>query len=196
MAKFLHLFSTRHLMLFFIVLYIAALISSPFLLSVSMFALAILSVFELRFEGRLQVRVRQDFLQFPKRLRQSPDLAVISLFFWLVLFSGLGSADMDYYLVRLRLKVPFLVFPIVFLSLPPLKSKEYLGIFYFLVVALCVTCIGIGVNYLLHFEEINELIKKGQPIPVPRNHIRFSLLLANRNHRGVLFVCGAFLSKT
>ncbi|MEO0735093.1 MAG: O-antigen ligase family protein [Bacteroidota bacterium] len=33
-------------------------------------------------------------------------------------------------------------------------------------------------NYALNFAEINDMIRRGQSVPVPRNHIRFSLLVA------------------
>ena len=33
-------------------------------------------------------------------------------------------------------------------------------------------------NYALNWEAINQAIREGQSVPVPRNHIRFSLLVA------------------
>jgi len=36
---------------------------------------------------------------------------------------------------------------------------------------------GVFINYLLHFQEFNELYGKGQVIPTPIHHIRFSLLI-------------------
>jgi len=35
-----------------------------------------------------------------------------------------------------------------------------------------------SLNYAINFTEINDMIRRGQSVPVPRNHIRFSLLVA------------------
>jgi O-antigen ligase len=49
---------------------------------------------------------------------------------------------------------------------------------YILFWSVFVICIGVGVNFMLHSEEILANLGQGQPIPVPRNHIRFNLILA------------------
>lgn len=88
------------------------------------------------------------------------------------------TEDWDYWSNRLLMKLPFLVLPIIFCGLPKLSQRDYWGLLYFLVFALTLTCIGIGLNYGLHFEEINTIMQQGRPMPTPRNHIRFSLILA------------------
>jgi O-antigen ligase len=47
------------------------------------------------------------------------------------------------------------------------------------------------VNYASNFAEINDMIRRGQAMPVPRNHIRFSLLVA----LATLLSVGAFRIK-
>jgi O-antigen ligase len=39
-------------------------------------------------------------------------------------------------------------------------------------------CIAVGINFLLHFDAIIEGLGHGSPVPVPRSHVRFSLILA------------------
>lgn len=173
---FIHI-QRQQLALFFCALLMVALVYSPFLLSVSMIGLVFINVFNLEFEPKvsfgLNPKLKQQFQIFFKH----KGFLVITLFFFIVLVSGLWSEDLDYWLERLRLKVPFLTMPFAFVSLAPFSKRQYWGLFYFLLVLLTVTSIGIGVNYLLHFDAINESMLRGHPIPTPRNHIRFSLLL-------------------
>jgi len=85
---------------------------------------------------------------------------------------------MNYFAERLRIKLPFLILPMAIYLHPRLREKQYLGWIYGLLVLLTLTCLGVGINYLTHTELINTLIKQGQAMPVPGNHIRFSLLMA------------------
>lgn len=160
-------------------LFIVALIYSRFLLSVSMFGLAIVGLLDCtRRKGRWNIQWNPIFVQNLRQFGFRPEYMVVTLFFFVVLFSGWQTEDWDYWLGRLRIKLPFLILPIAFLGLPVFSQREYLGLAYFLIFTLFLTCIGIGINYLIHFEAINESIKHGKSIPTPSNHIRFSLLLS------------------
>lgn len=108
-----------------------------------------------------------------------------SSFFWgmaglyfLLLFGWWQTEDWSYYLERVRVKVPLLSLPFVWAGLPDFGEKEYgwirTGVVLFFV-GLLALVLG---NYLLHFAEVNDMIRRGQAMPVPRNHIRFSLMVA------------------
>ncbi|GJM34176.1 MAG: hypothetical protein DHS20C18_31770 [Saprospiraceae bacterium] len=168
----------RHLALFLGVVLITALIYSPFLLSVSMIGFAVLFTFSWFWDKPGCLRFNPHFFDYFRIFFSSKVHLAITLSFFLVLLSGFLTEDYGYWMERLRLKIPFLVLPIIFCGLPVLSRREYFGLLYFLVFALVVTCLGIGINYVLHFEHINLLMKQGQPMPTPRNHIRFSLVLA------------------
>lgn len=169
----------QHLVLFFYVVTIAALALSPFLLSVGMISLAVLSLIRFRV-GRREFRVAIDREAIRRMLRiwQYPPFVAITLFFFLVLLSFWQTEDYSYWLARLRIKVPFLALPLVFLGHPRLEERQWLGLLYFLLVLMFVTAIGVAINYGVHYEEIQLMLKQGQPMPTPRNHIRYSLLLA------------------
>ena len=66
----------------------------------------------------------------------------------------------------------------MFITRPPVTSRQLRTILVFLLVVLSMTGLGVLINYLMHMTEIQEGLLRGKPIPVPRNHIRFSLLLA------------------
>ncbi len=98
---------------------------------------------------------------------------------YLLLVAGIWQTeDWGYLTERLRIKIPLLALPLLWPGLPDFGEKEYGWIFGgFALFMLCVL-FGVAVNYGLHFTEIEDMIRKGQPMPVPRNHIRFSLLVA------------------
>ncbi len=181
MVKLLQLIRRDHLMLFLFAVIISALIYSPFLLSAAMIGLATLFTFTVDWKAKAWVRFNPNFFRYFQNFFQSRVHLAITLIFWITFLSGIMTEDWDYWSNRLMMKLPFLVLPIIFCGLPPLSRRQYWGLLYFLVFALTVTCIGIGINYLLHFEEINTLMKQGRPMPTPRNHIRFSLVLAVGN---------------
>lgn len=113
-----------------------------------------------------------------RNLFRQPTLLVLLLLLLVPALSGLWSADSAYWLERTRVRLPFLVLPWVFANLPPLNGRQLRLVLYILVWVLVLLCIGIGINFFLHFEAIMQAMYQGQPMPVPRNHIRFSLILA------------------
>lgn len=107
-----------------------------------------------------------------------PSFWTISLLFVIVLMGFWSIEDPQYWVERLRIKLPFLLLPIAFYLQPKLTEKQFLGLLYFWIVLLFLTSIGIGGHYLLHRNEIITMMAQGHPIPTPRNHIRFSTALA------------------
>ena len=164
-------------MLFFCAVGMTMIIYSPYILSNALIGLICLALVDIQldpFRLRLHPKLRTNLSAFWK----SPAFWITTLIFFIVLISSVYSTDLNYIGQRLRLKIPFLIIPFTFFVLPRLTKQSYQGLFYYLVAILFLTNLGIGANYLLHFEEINQNIAMGQPIPVPRNHVRYSLLLA------------------
>lgn len=169
----------REIALALCAVFLTALVCSRFLLSVSMFGLAMVGLLEVqKTAGRWKIQVNPILIQHLKRFGLPLEYAVLLLLFFVVLCSGWQTEDWQFWLQRLRIKLPFLILPIAFLGLPVFSQRQYLALGYYLLLLLFVTCIGIGTNYLFHFEAITESIKHGKSIPTPANHIRFSLLLA------------------
>ncbi len=156
---------------------ILGMVFSPFLLSVAMIGIGVLAVFSLK--GWLPV-LNPNLFKSIKYYLSDKAYWVISLMFLIVLFSGIWTepGNWGYWGERIRLKIAFLLFPFAFAALPPLSERAFKGILYVFVGILFFTCVGIGINYLINFEEVNRLMNQGHPMPTPRNHIRFSLLLA------------------
>lgn len=119
------------------------------------------------------------------RWKEEIGRAVRSPLFWgmtglyLVLLAGVGQTeDWGYYLERLRVKVPLLALPLAWPGLVPLNRKQRGWVIGGIVVFMTTVLVAVLVNYALNFAEINDLIRRGKSVPVPRNHIRFSLLVA------------------
>ena len=158
---------------------VSMLFSAEFVLSLAMFLLVVCAFFQIHYQGqKVSIGLRTDIRNSWQRYWSDKAYLVISLPFLLVLFSALWSEDAGYTLERLRIKLPFLILPFAFVSMPSLKKREVLTVFYFLLLVMTVACIYVGMNYLAHFDEVNEMIGKGKPIPTPSNHIRFSLVLS------------------
>lgn len=169
----------QHLVFFFCCVLMASMIYSPFLLSVSMFALAVLCLVKFKIsKTHFSLSIDLEAILRMFRIYRYPSFVAVTLFFFIVLLSFWQTYDYDYWQTRLRIKIPFLVFPLMFLALPRFTEQQIKGLFYCLLLMLTITGLGIMANYFLHMEEINILMKKGQPMPTPRNHIRLSLLMA------------------
>lgn len=146
------------------------LIWSPAVLSISM-ALLLLT-------GLVNQKLRRQASLIRSLPAQVGPLLALSIFFWLVLAGFTGVEDTDYWISRLRIKLPFLVIPIALLLLPPLTFRQNRLLHLALLLLAIAVCVQIGVGYFRDFTAINVQIKKGHPIPVPGNHIRLSILLA------------------
>lgn len=121
-----------------------------------------------------QPNAKSKFKQF---LSNKAFLATTTIFF-VSLISGLYGTINMYLVERLRMVLPFLMLPFAFAMLPNFSKRQFYLILYTFISVLFISCIQVGIQYGLDFEAININVGRGQPIPTPINHIRFSLLLA------------------
>ncbi len=150
-----------------------------FLLSICMIGIIALSLFQRKEEvAGFRLKMRSNLKDNFRKFLKDKSFLIITIPFFLVLFTSVYSADIQYTLERLRIKIPFLLLPFAFFSLPNLEKKDLQKVLFFQVLLACVAAIGVGVNYLIDFDAITNHISKGGSIPTPGNHIRFSLILA------------------
>ncbi len=112
-----------------------------------------------------------------QRFRREPVLWALTGIFFLYLLSGLYSEQVDYWVDRSRMKLPFLLLPFAILSIPRMEERVgwpiLLGFS-----ALIAGCCGYSlVLFALDYEAILEGYKQGQVLPTPIQHIRFSLMV-------------------
>jgi O-antigen ligase len=163
---------------------IIGLVLSKFLLSVAMWGLIITALFRLRETDAKTISI-QYVGNIIQSFKQYPAFFIITLWFSTVFISGLWSVDMGFWMERVRLRLPFIVLPIAFAGLPALSEKRLYGLFYGFLILMSFVSIGILINYALHFDVINQKIKIGKHVPIPLDHIRFSVLLSFATVGGV-----------
>ncbi len=158
--------------------------TSPFLLSVGMWGLAAAALWNIAENmpdkpglSSLLTWVRALGVSFRNLYRQK-SLLLMSMLLLVPALSLFWSDDWQYWLRVTRVRLPFLVLPLIFANLPDLPERRYKLALYILVWFMVLLCIGVGVNFILHYDEILTGLGRGQPVPVPRQHVRFSLILA------------------
>ena len=120
----------------------------------------------------------QAVLQSFKNLWQNRPLAILSLLLLVPAISIFWSEDLGYWLRVTRVRLPFLILPWAFANMPVLSDTAHKKVLYLLVWFMVLACLGVGINFMLHYDAVMEGLGRGQPIPVPRQHVRFSLVVA------------------
>jgi O-antigen ligase len=142
------------------------LICSKFLLTLSMIALVVFGV--------LSPNLKQDWKRIWTNKSFTATLGVFMLFLGSALLSDNAPESMN----RLRIALPMLLLPIAFALLPTFSKKTYqelLSIYFYLMVA---ACIGVLINYGMHYEAMQQRLIVSKAIPTPNGeHIRFSLMI-------------------
>lgn len=119
--------------------------------------------------------------QVGRTLRQwsrNPVLWSLVALFGMLFLSGLWSENTTYWVDRMRMKLPFLLMPAALLAIPRFDRQVYyplLGFFVLLMAAISGYLTG---WYFSHFDVVNESYERGQVLPTPVMHIRFSLMVA------------------
>jgi hypothetical protein len=147
------------------------LLVSAYLQSMSLFGFALAALWE-------SLANRTGLAERWRAFWRRPDYWVFGLHFVIVLLGFWSVQDWPFWLERLRIKLPFLILPLAFFFMPQFNLRQYQGLLLALILLLALSSLGILGNYLLYYEDIQLLLKQGQAMPMPSNHIRFSLLLA------------------
>lgn len=155
-----------------------SLVFSVYVISLAMIGLLATALFDVKFDPSFRIGINPMIFSHGRNFFRSPIFWVLAMIFFIAFIGIINSEDFSYWLDRVRIKLPFFLLPFAFYFLPHFDRRDIHFIFYFLLAFMSLTCIGVLVNYGLNFEEFNELVAQGKHIPVPRNHVRFSLLLA------------------
>jgi len=140
------------------------LIFSKFLLSLSIIGLLLTGLFSSKKKERLQ------------QLWQNPSYWTTIFIFFIILVSALLSDNQSVAWVRVRVTLPLLALPIGFALLPPFSKRQFQQILSLFIYLMTIVSAGVLINYLIHFEEMQLLLRASGTIPTPNDeHIRFSL---------------------
>ncbi|MEM9837001.1 MAG: O-antigen ligase family protein [Bacteroidota bacterium] len=160
------------LLLLDFVLLLTGLVFSPPLLSIGLIGISVVGILDIP-KGINPQWVKN----IQQGLRDPFSWGVITLYL-IMLFSVWQTQDWDYYFERLRIKLALLSLPISWWGLPQLAPRHRRMIIAFLAYLIAAVSTIVLINYVQHFTEIQQAISEGRAIPVPRNHIRYSLLVA------------------
>lgn len=95
-----------------------------------------------------------------------------------VLTSLYGSEDMSLALIRLRVNLGFFLIPLIVFFAPVFETNRYVQWLRFAAVGAILTLSFIFISFLQNYENIRSGMIAGQPIPLPVNHIRLSMMIA------------------
>ena len=100
-------------------------------------------------------------------------------FVFLIYFiSGIYSNDWNEWLYRIEAKLPFLLLPLSFYSLYPVKKIEMQRYLYFFFLWMVGAAGGVFLNYVQHYSYYDSIYNSGNVIPTPMNHLRFSSVVS------------------
>ncbi len=151
--------------------------SMEFVLSQAMILLSATAVFGFQPPaGRSRWQVLASLWR--RRMAEQPAWLAPVVFFLLVWISGLWSAEWGYWLERLRIKSAFAILPFAFMALPEWRREDMLMVLYTLLWVVVLAAVWVLVNYCSGYEQIMAGLGRGQHMPTPSNHIRFSLTVA------------------
>lgn len=149
-----------------ILLIMGGLVVSEAMMSMGMIFLAASAVFNLNFPGNM------------RHFFQHRALIALTLIFVVYFVSGLWSENTSWWLDRVRMKLPFLLMPAAIVSIPKLDREVYLKLLYAFFIWILLASLHSTALYLSDYHAINNLYEKGQVLPTPVQHIRFSLMVA------------------
>lgn len=155
---------------------LVGLVASSAMMSMGVIGLAMVWVLHPQIKSNVQALLRQ------------PVFWTIVLLFITWGISGLWSENTDYWANRMRMRLPFLLMPAGLLAIPRFDRKVYYPLLYGFFLLLSVICLCLLAWYLVNFSEITLAYKKGQVLPTPVMHIRFSLMVAYSVAIGITFL--------
>ena len=165
MHQFFRLLNHHYTAVLGCVLVLVGMIYGKFILSVGSILLICRAV--------LNPEVKTHFFKLWSR----KDFLAVSSVFLLCGLSFFWSENIDYWAARMKTKLPFIGMPVAFLAIKNFDRQLFgrlMGLFFGLVCFTALRSIFIG---LIDFQNIIENYAKGQVLPLPVHHIRFSLMV-------------------
>lgn len=180
--------SKMDLQYFCLFIFCIALVYSKYMLSVSFFALGLLTLIDLSPKVRPFIKFNKQFIPELKAFFLHPAFVSISLILIGTLISGINSEDTVEWLKLVRRKTPYLALPIILFMMPVFSLRSFRNFIYFFLVLMWISAIGVFTNYLIHYDLFNFQIGFGQPIPTPIAHNIYSLFLCFAAVSGIVLL--------
>lgn len=100
------------------------------------------------------------------------------LVFLAAFLSGSYSDNQDLWQTALRVKLPFIILPFAFFLLPKIEERVVIQMHYWLIAVVVTVTLPVLTHALLTYESMIDLLSKGQAIPTPIEHVKYSMFSA------------------
>lgn len=165
-----------------------ALVYSKYVLSVSFFALGLLTLIDFDpAKGKL-LSINRAFFRDLKKFLIHPAFISISLILAGTILSGINSENTNEWLMLVRRKTPYLALPIIFFMMKPFNQRVFKNFTYFFLLLMWISSLGVSIVYITHYYQFTYQIGFGQPVPTPIAHNIYSLFLCFASVSGILLI--------
>lgn len=117
------------------------------------------------------------------------------LVFLAVFLSGGYSENIEGWQTAVRVKLPFLILPFAIYMLPSLKQAFIVRLHSWLIFTCLVVGTYVSIQAFINYDEILALLAKGQPIPTPIEHVKYSMFNAYAALSGIILLGEGVLSE-
>lgn len=147
-------------------------VASRAMVSIGMVGLLVIGFFEIDF-----VQKKVSYTNALQKIWSRKDLLVITLFFWIVLVSGLYSENKSDWMNWVRIKLPYLFLPVAFAGIKKLSTKTFACLLLCFGIVMSVSAVVVLWQYFLNYDTVTNSFLVGNGIKMPYSHIRYSLMI-------------------
>ncbi len=159
-------------------IYLISVLYSKTLLTISMGLIFLIAFVDIEYKNEIHIGWRTDLKKVFIGFTHTKQYIAITLIFIIVVLSGFNSSDLIEWKHHIVLKLPFLILPFAFYSIGHIPLKQYFRLYIFFVILMFVSSLLPLFNYFVNKEQVDNMIKTGQVIETPIDHIKYSILLA------------------
>lgn len=156
--------------------FVSMMIFSKYGTSMSIIGFGVLGLYSII--THYEVPARKYFEHWLKVDKYSVGFFALTLIFWITVFGFFNSDNTQYWLSRVRIRLPFLALPLVFYWIPWSSKSKQIIVLTAIFLMFCSSSF-VALRYLMNFDEFNKLLERGKAIPVPmKDHVRYAQLQA------------------
>ena len=170
--------SHRNIYYFILHVLVLSLLFSKAGISICLVLLFGLSLFRISHADGLRIYINKEFFRSIKNADQRLLYLSLMFIFGLTIISGVNSENITAWLHFVRIKLPYLILPLIFLNHPPVAAKIYRSLLLTLIASVFLSSLWVIGHYLLNTAGLIEQISSGKSLLTPLTHVKYSVLLS------------------